>query len=122
MSNNPIHVKLRISKEFHKLLEENKVLGSKVWRIKISKARGHCRPERQWVSVPKWALQLGYYYALVYMIHEVAHILTNGGHKADFKRQETRLLKRYGISIKRKKVYVKSISCNGQQVYLDKIK
>lgn len=63
-----------------------------------------------------------WHYALAYLIHEFSHLVSyirygNFDHGSTFKRIEKRLLGLYGLSIDRKKVYLKALYASGKKVY-----
>jgi len=76
------------------------------------------------ISIPKKALEKTYYYGKAYVIHEFAHIATHKRygdsaqvHGKEFKRTEDRLLKLFGLSIKRARAYAIIIYYEGKEVW-----
>lgn len=76
------------------------------------------------LTIPKRGLEKNYYYGKAYVIHEFSHIATHQkyGYKAkvhgkEFKRTEDRLLKLFGLSIKRARAYATIIYHEGKEVW-----
>ena len=120
ISNNPTHVKLYIGKEFNRikrrmLAESPEILE---WHLKITKGhKGKCSFRSNKITVPMWAIKSGKAWALYYMLHEFAHILTPYHyHDETYRAAEDRLLDEYGITIKRleKSPYPNSVFAYGK--------
>lgn len=72
------------------------------------------------ITIPSLALG-DQYRGTAYVIHEVAHFVNyykgrNDNHGSAFKRIENRLLKLFGLSIKRKRAYAKALYYNGELI------
>jgi len=76
------------------------------------------------ITISKRGLEKNYYYGKALVIHEFSHIVThhkNGYgakvHGKEFKRIEDRLLKLFGLSIKRARAYATIIYYEGKEVW-----
>lgn len=95
-------------------------------KLKVWNTRGSCAYySKRELHISKRELERNYYYGKALVIHEFSHIVTahkNGRHRVsshgkEFKRTENRLLKLFGLSIKRKKAYAKAVYHNDIEVW-----
>ena len=81
--------------------------------------------DKRLIIIAKAGLSENHYKGVALVTHEVAHIVTrhkNGyhlikPHGSEFKRQETRLLKLFGLTIERDKANAKALYLNGVEVW-----
>jgi len=93
----------------------------KVWNTRGSTAYYNKRE----LHISNRELNRNYYYGKALVIHEFAHIVNahkNGRHRVsshgkEFKRTEDRLLKLFGLSIKRARAYATVIYYEGKEVW-----
>ena len=110
--------KAELNREFEKLSREFLV---EKWDLAFrERNRGKCYYKHELITVPEFAFDWlhGHDFALAYMLHEFAHILTRGdGHGAKFQNAEDALLARYGMFIVRRKVYLEVLFRHGSKVW-----
>ena len=119
----------------NKLSKEEKICAINVYIFDISRGYGKGRrvnpftlerKKKGTVVIPSWARKKGKYYLIYYTIHEIAHVILDEGkknikHNIEFKQLEDRLLKRYNLSIKRKKIYPYAIYYKKALVYNERV-
>ena len=94
--------------------------------LKIYNKRGsNASYQDHTIRLSRSQYQDSYYGRLALIVHEFAHLVAhhkNGldnlkPHGKEFKRQETRLLKLYGLTIERDGAYAKTLYSNGKEVW-----
>jgi predicted SprT family Zn-dependent metalloprotease len=84
--------------------------------------RGKAYGRKNLVTIPKWSVSRGWPFVTYYVLHEVAHLHPESfGHGRTFKQHEVALLREWGLTIKRRRVYPRSLhSLNGATLYQHK--
>jgi predicted SprT family Zn-dependent metalloprotease len=94
--------------------------------MKLKNIRGSWEHDgRHSISISRKQLALNYHYGIALMVHEFSHIIVDLEyrrkrvlpHGKEFKHTENRLLKLFGLSMKRKKAYAKIIYKDNKEVW-----
>ena len=94
--------------------------------LKLKNIRGSWEHDgRHSISISKNQLNYGYYYGVALVVHEFSHVVVDFKHRwkrvlphgKEFKKVENRLLKLFGLTIKRKKAYAIAIYKNNKEVW-----
>jgi len=79
--------------------------------------RGYHKPAKRLIVIPEWAIE-NIYFAYSYIIHETCHIRQGHYHDKNFKQQETKMLKEFGLAPIYSRAYVKELrNSNGQVLW-----
>jgi len=89
----------------------------------VNRGNARCRYKGYYrITIPQWAIDRSEEYGIYYICHELAHctcseLFGTMGHCTEFKVIEDVYLADFGITIKRKKAYPKTLVAFGQEVY-----